>query len=224
MKPFGYLFFIFVCALSFQTSHSQTVNKPWTTSFGTSAINNPVREQEAGVGRFKTWNQNPAGFRLSAGRLIKNKLSFEGVASLNSIQENYPILDAEISEPEYPYISLDGMFKYQFSNGLNILDPYITIGGGYTWLDTIGAGTINGGVGLNIWIGHSFGFNVQSVYKHAFEDYGLKHYQHSAGIVFRFGGKDTDNDGINDTEDACPELFGSYETKGCPRYRQRWCY
>lgn len=216
MKPFGYLFFFFVCTLSFQTSHSQTVNKPWTLSFGTHAINNPVREQEAGLGRFKTWNQNPAGFRLSAGRLIKNSFSFEAVASLNSIKENYPNPDPEVLDPDYPYISLDGMFKYQFSNGLNVVDPYLTIGAGYTWLDTIGAGTINGGVGFNIWIGHSFGFNVQSVYKHAFEDYGLKHYQHSAGIIFRFGGKDTDNDGINDAEDACPELFGTFEAKGCP--------
>lgn len=216
MKPLGYLFIFIVCIITTQSSNSQTVNKPWTTSFGTNAINNPVREQEAGLGRFKTWNHNAAGFRLSAGRLIKNRLTFEGAASLNSINDNYPDPDPDVPEIDYPYISLDGMFKYQFTNGLSVLDPYATIGGGYTWLDTIGAGTVNGGVGVNIWIGNSFGFNVQSVYKHAFEEYGLKHYQHSAGIVFRFGGKDTDNDGINDSEDACPELFGTYETKGCP--------
>ena len=214
MKPLGYFLIAIVSALSFQTLYSQTINSPWTTSFGTNSINNPLREQEAGLGRFKTWNLNPAGFRLSAGRLIKKQITFEAVASLNSLQENYPT--EETLDTEYPYIALDGMFKYQFTNGLGVLDPYATIGGGYTWLDTIGAGTVNGGIGTNIWIGNSFGFNIQSVYKHAFEKYGLKHWQHSAGIIFRFGGKDTDNDGVNDDKDACPELFGTFETNGCP--------
>lgn len=214
MKPLGYFLIAIVSALSFQTLYSQTINSPWTTSFGTNSINNPLREQEAGLGRFKTWNLNPAGFRLSAGRLIKKQITFEAVASLNSLQENYPT--EETLDTEYPYIALDGMFKYQFTNGLGVLDPYATIGCGYTWLDTIGAGTVNGGIGTNIWIGNSFGFNIQSVYKHAFEKYGLKHWQHSAGIIFRFGGKDTDNDGVNDDKDACPELFGTFETNGCP--------
>jgi hypothetical protein len=30
------------------------------------------------------------------------------------------------------------------------------------------------------------------------------HFQHTAGIVFKFGGKDTDGDGIYDKDDACP--------------------
>ena len=214
MKSFGYFLIAIVSALSFQSLHSQTVNSPWTTSFGPNAINNPLRDQEAGQGRFKTWNLNAAGFRLSAGRLIKNRISFEAIASLNSLEENYPTEDTQ--NFEYPYVALDGMFKYQFTNGLNIVDPYVTIGGGYTWLDTIGAGTLNGGIGTNIWVGNSFGFNIQTTYKHAFEAYGLKHWQHSVGIVFRFGGKDTDNDGLNDDKDACPELFGTFETNGCP--------
>merc|ERR1712129_53120 len=43
-----------------------------------------------------------------------------------------------------------------------------------------------------------------------------KHFQHSAGIVFKFGGKDTDGDGIFDKEDACPEVPGLPEFNGCP--------
>ncbi|WP_290701732.1 OmpA family protein [Lacinutrix sp.] len=214
MKPFGFFLIAIALVISSQYLHSQTINSPWTTSFGPNAINNPVRDQEAGLGRFKTWNLNAAGFRLSAGRLIKDRITFEAVASLNSIEENYPTEDSK--NIEFPYVALDGMFKYQFTDGLGSIDPYTTIGAGYTWLDTIGAGTINGGIGTNIWIGNSFGFNIQSVYKHAFEDYGLQHWQHSAGIIFRFGGKDTDNDGLNDDKDACPELFGTFETNGCP--------
>lgn len=214
MKPFGYLIIAILSTLSFQTIQAQTTNNPWVTTFGPNVINNPLREQEAGLGRFKTWNLNPAGFRLSAGRLIKNRMTFEAVASLNSIEENYPTEDTKDSE--FPYVALDGMFKYLFTNSLSMLDPYATIGGGYTWLDTLGAGTVNVGIGTNVWLGNAFGINVQSTYKHAFEDYGLKHWQHSVGIVFRFGGVDTDNDGINDDKDACPELFGTFETNGCP--------
>jgi len=213
MKPLGRFILILLCVLFSHDIYSQTKNNPWLVNFGANSINIPVRDFDPD-GRFKTWNLNAAGFRLSAGRLIKNKITFEAVASLNSIEENTPSPDLE--NADFPYISLDGMFKYQFTKGLSLFDPYATIGGGYTWLDTVGAGTVNAGLGFNIWIGDRFGFNVQSVYKHAFEEYGLKHYQHSAGIVFRFGGKDTDKDGINDDVDACPDLFGIIEANGCP--------
>ncbi|AEH01763.1 OmpA family protein [Lacinutrix sp. 5H-3-7-4] len=214
MKPLGRSILILLCIILSHASFSQTKNNPWLVNFGANAINNPVRDQDLD-GRFKTWNLNAAGFRLSVGRLITNKVTFESVFSLNSIEENTPISE-ELQGVEYPYISLDGMFKYQFTKGLGLLDPYATLGGGYTWLDTIGAGTVAGGVGVNIWVGDRFGFNIQSVYKHAFKEYGLQHYQHSAGIVFRFGGKDTDGDGINDDVDACPDLFGIIEANGCP--------
>ena len=40
--------------------------------------------------------------------------------------------------------------------------------------------------------------------------------QHFVGIAFKFGGKDTDGDGIYDRADACPEVFGLKQFKGCP--------
>ena len=54
------------------------------------------------------------------------------------------------------------------------------------------------------------------MYKHAFEDYIPKHFQHSVGLVFKFGGTDTDNDGIYDQDDACPEEAGLEMFNGCP--------
>ncbi|RKW12351.1 MAG: OmpA family protein, partial [Capnocytophaga sp.] len=38
----------------------------------------------------------------------------------------------------------------------------------------------------------------------------------SAGIVIKFGAKDTDKDGIPDNKDACPEVPGLKEFNGCP--------
>jgi hypothetical protein len=34
--------------------------------------------------------------------------------------------------------------------------------------------------------------------------------------TFKFGGKDTDGDGVYDKEDACPEVAGLKEFNGCP--------
>ncbi|HWS59716.1 MAG TPA: OmpA family protein, partial [Flavobacterium sp.] len=42
------------------------------------------------------------------------------------------------------------------------------------------------------------------------------HFQHTAGLVFKFGGKDTDGDGIYDPKDACPEVAGLKQFNGCP--------
>ena len=74
------------------------------------------------------------------------------------------------------------------------------------------------GVGFNIWITEGFGLNYQVDYKHI--PAGNSDYQdfinHKVGFVFRFGSKDTDQDGIYDSKDECPEVAGLEEFKGCP--------
>jgi hypothetical protein len=42
------------------------------------------------------------------------------------------------------------------------------------------------------------------------------YFQHTAGIVSKFGNKDTDGDGIYDKDDACPEVAGLAQFNGCP--------
>ncbi|HHB52570.1 MAG TPA: OmpA family protein, partial [Saprospiraceae bacterium] len=95
-------------------------------------------------------------------------------------------------------------------------DPYATVGGGYTWLGKLGTGTFNGGLGMNFWLSKNVGINIESKYKHTFDSNIIQHFQHAAGVVIKFGGTDTDGDGIYDNEDACPEVFGLAEFKGCP--------
>ena len=116
------------------------------------------------------------------------------------------------------YYGVDGTIKYSFGERLNLstFDPYLGIGGGYTWVDDIGAGTLNGTLGFNLWFSENIGLTVQSSYKHAFEDYLSTHFQHTAGISIKFGGKDTDEDGIYDKDDACPEVWGLEAFMGCP--------
>ena len=75
---------------------------------------------------------------------------------------------------------------------------------------------MNGGIGANFWFNDNFGITLQTQYKHAFEDYGVQHFQHLAGVAIKFGGKDTDGDGIYDKDDACPEVAGLEAFNGCP--------
>jgi OOP family OmpA-OmpF porin len=84
------------------------------------------------------------------------------------------------------------------------------------------AGTTNFGPGLNIWFAENVGLTLQSTFKNSYEDSRVPnvdlgdHFQHFVGITFKFGGKDTDNDGIYDKDDSCPEVAGLKELNGCP--------
>ena len=46
--------------------------------------------------------------------------------------------------------------------------------------------------------------------------YGIKHFQHILGLQFRFGEVDTDDDGVIDEKDQCPEISGLEAFDGCP--------
>lgn len=205
-------------ALLFNTyfSTAQDTYNPWLIGIGVNAINNPITGFEGDEGQLEVWNQDPAALRLVAGRYIKSGFVFQTDITLNTVKLNNPLPD---EDKELPYISFDGIFKYNLNTNsikLDGFDPYLGIGGGYTWLNEIGAGTFNSVIGFNYWISDNFGINTQAAYKHTFKDYGIKHYQYSAGVVFRFGGEDSDNDGIFDNEDNCPREFGLIQFNGCP--------
>ena len=78
--------------------------------------------------------------------------------------------------------------------------------------------TAGAGLGFNVWFTDKFGVNYQGQYKHMlngerdYQDYFL----HSFGLVFRFGSKDTDGDGVVDKDDSCPEVAGLAQYNGCP--------
>ena len=209
MKLSGYqLVFVFYIITS--TLFAQDVTKPWFISFGANAVNNPVGNQPSNFGRFQTWNLDGSSLRFSAGRLLTPDIIFESTFSLNSVVDMYPVPNEKVS-----YAALDGAFKYRFINE-TILDPFLQVGGGYTWVDQIGSGTINSGFGTNLWLTNSFGLQIQTSYKYGVMKYGISHWQHSASIIFKLGKKDSDNDGIIDENDNCPTDFGLIEFNGCP--------
>jgi len=106
-----------ILSLSFTlTTFAQDHYSPWTASLSTNAVNNPVRKLPGEEGKFQTWNMDPAGFKLALARHLKNKISFEALVSLNSIKQEHTNRDEK-----FPYISIDGMFKYKLINNILLI-------------------------------------------------------------------------------------------------------
>ncbi len=210
MKLSGYrLVFVFFI-ITTTTLFAQDTSKPWFITLGSNAVNNPVSKKLTNYGRFQTWNLDGSSIRLSAGRLLTKKLIFESIFTLNSIIDKYPIPNQKVS-----YAGVDGIFKYRFINE-KTFDPFVQIGGGYTWVNQIGSGSLNSGFGTNLWFNNSIGLQIQTLYKQGVMKYGVSHWQHSAALIIKLGKKDTDNDGIIDDNDKCPDEFGLIEFNGCP--------
>ena len=114
--------------------------------------------------------------------------------------------------------SVDGVVKWSIASvaELGFWEPYLLVVGGYTWLDNLDSAALNGGVGMNFWFNDKVGINLESKLRQSFDAELKGHFQHSLGIIFKMGGKDTDGDGVYDKFDACPEVFGLAEFDGCP--------
>ncbi|MFB9052086.1 OmpA family protein [Formosa undariae] len=219
MKNLSRLLFAMLLVFGFSNTYAQDDNNPWAISFGVNAVdfypNGDGAPLSEGFGDeyFNTgdhWNVLPSLSTITVARTLTDGLSFGVTGSINKI-DKYG--DDEVSD--LSYYGVDGTFKYGFLQH-SVFNPFIGVGGGYTWVDEIGAGTANGTLGFNIWFTENIGLTLQSSYKHSFEDYLTSHFQHTAGIAIKFGGKDADKDGIYDKDDACPDVFGLAIFNGCP--------
>jgi OmpA-OmpF porin, OOP family len=238
MKHFNKLFaavfmFIGLC------SQAQDSNNPWAITFGTNAVDTRVsaasklEDQISQMYNVKdNWNILPSVSYINVSRNVGGNFSFGVTGSVNKIKNfvlprvtvpgDYPV----VNPGDLSYYAADGIIKYSLMNliGSKVIDPSINVGGGYTWLGDASYGNANAGLGLTLWFTEMVGLSLQSTYKHSFEDAAQRgaidnvpsHMQHFAGLTFKFGGKDTDGDGIYDKDDACPEVAGLKQFKGCP--------
>ncbi|MDF4220376.1 OmpA family protein [Maribacter sp. M208] len=216
MKHLSKLLAVALLVVGINSIQAQDENNPWQVQFGVNAIDvYPTSDVSSFGNEFFNvndhWNILPSISYIGVSKSIGDGFSVGARGSLNKISKL-----GDTSVDDLSHYAIDGTIKYDLIKRQTVIDPFVEIGGGYTWVDEIGAGTVNGGLGLNIWFTENLGLTLQSSYKHAFEDYGVKHFQHLAGISVKFGGTDTDGDGIYDKDDACPEVAGLEAFNGCP--------
>ena len=228
------------------TSHAQDSNNPWAISFGVNAVDTKT---SAGGGNnwldrhfsqpFATkdnWNVLPSVSYLSVSKYVGDNFSFGISGSVNKINKAVYFAPTAAGHDSRGYIvtnpgdlmyyGIDATVKYSFMNLIKskIIDPSLTLGGGYVFLGKDSYGTVNPGAGLTLWLSETVGLELATKYKKSFGDrvdyYGVidspSHFQHTLGLIFKFGGKDTDGDGIYDKDDACPEVAGLKQFNGCP--------
>jgi outer membrane protein OmpA-like peptidoglycan-associated protein len=237
MKHLNKLFAALLLVAAFSTQ-AQDSNNKWAISFGANAVDggrvSAASKVEDQFSQYfdakKYWNILPSVSTLTVSRYVGDNFSFGVTGSVNKINK---LVGERFTEPgDYPvvnpgdlnYYSADAVVKYSLMNLLKskVIDPSAHIGGGYTWFGDASAGTINGGLGLTLWFTEQVGLTWASTYKHSFDDTRNPnfdvptHLQHAAGLVFKFGAKDTDGDGIYDKDDTCPEVAGLKQFNGCP--------
>lgn len=209
--------------IGFNNVNAQDANNPWELGIGINSVD--FYPTNSGLSGHGTWfdefinttnhyNTTSSISKLSVARYLADGFSFEMAGTLNQISK---VGDNSISGETY--FGLGGAVKYDLNNVVgesSWFNPYATVGGGYVWMGKFGASTFNGGLGINLWFSDYVGLNLETKYKHTFESNIAQHFQHSIGVVVKFGGIDTDGDGVYDKFDACPEVFGLAEYQGCP--------
>ena len=203
---------------------AQDENSKWAIGFGINAVDIRTPHQFGDFlkdwGGTKDLNILPAVTKLSVARYIGAGFSAEIEGSLNKIKEGF---DGYSEDKSFWSANLQAKYALRrlFTTESGWFDPYIKVGGGYTayesrFDDKEGGFKALAGGGINFWFTDHLGLNLQTGYHHGFQKNGTDYFQHSAGIVIKFGSKDTDKDGIPDNKDACPEVAGLKEFNGCP--------
>ena len=234
--------FIAVMMVMALSSHAQNDNNPWALSFGVNAVDTKT---SGGGGKnwldqhfsqmfnvSENWNILPSVSYLSVARSVGDNFSVGLQGSINKIDKmvnfdptapNRNGAGYVVTNPgNLMYYGIDASVKYSFMSMIKskVIDPSLSLGGGYTFLGDSSFGTVNPGAGLTFWFTENVGLALGTSYKIAYgsnTDSNVRsHFQHTAGITFQFGGKDTDGDGIYDKEDACPEVAGLKQFNGCP--------
>tara|TARA_B100000767_G_C19777545_1_gene543593 strand:+ start:4057 stop:5376 length:1320 start_codon:yes stop_codon:yes gene_type:complete len=205
--------------LSFTSINAQDTSNPWLVSVGFNAVglqgdltgSTPLSESD-----YKSMSFGVPS--LSVFRSIYGGLSLGAQISFNSLKSESSSSDAKFS-------TIEGAVKYGFARDSKV-SPFLKAGFGRT---SFGIGSENGfnaainatdtyfgGVGLSFKLGDRFGAFLETSYRSTQDAPKGNYFQHVFGVALKFGGVDTDGDGVYDKSDECPDIPGLEEFAGCP--------
>lgn len=206
----------FVLFFAFSHLHAQDEDNPWVISLGVNAVDTyPTNTIEfVEVQDFynpENFNFVPSLNTLSVNRHITERFSMISRFSFNRLTK---IGDSQVSG--LSYASFDLAVRNSLAKKGAKFTPFTEVGGGQQWLDDDNSFVFSLGLGLDYWFNDNIGLTYQANYREVVETGGIDHFQHQVGLNLKFGGIDTDGDGVYDKNDSCPEVPGLEEFDGCP--------
>ncbi len=226
------------------TVFAQTTNNPWLIGVGAHGVNHKAAGGKVGD-VFKTTFGNgdngelysinnftivPPLSHLTVARNLMKGLVLDWQTSVGNVDNKRIGMGKE-------FMLMTGLGLQGKLNALwneeSWFDPYLRVGANYLRHDYTGfAGAVDGdgknvganhfalatGLGSNFWLTKNFGLGIQGDYVSTPGNKSdlTNFFQASASLLFRFGNRDRDKDGILDKDDACPDEAGLAELQGCP--------
>lgn len=217
MKKLVLLFAMVVVASSM---NAQTSDDPWWIDINYSNNKFSYRYYES---LFDFGDLDNSGFRVGVDRYLNSSLDVEFGTSYGKLSHE-DIFEANVFD-------VDLRLVYKLANGYLLKEeskvaPFVFAGYGVTSFSNIRGfytqfedglrSHMPLGAGLEFKVTEGASIEAMASYKKSIEQ-APNYMQYTVGVSFSLGGKrDSDGDGILDKEDACPNVAGPAENKGCP--------
>jgi len=201
MKNSSKILLLLLVTIGYTNMYSQDSTNPWQFSFGVSAVDLNADTETQFADFFNVdedWNVSSGLSMFTLSKYLGDNLSLGLSGSVNSISN---FADDHQFLNEVSYFAGDLMLKYSLSEVLNceVMEPYVGIGVGNTWMDSQSWMTTNGSLGMNYWFSDVWGLTTQVDYKMNMSENGRGTtimldeggtMRYSLGLSVKFGGKD----------------------------------
>lgn len=195
MKNFSKLVLAILITFNYANVYSQDENNPWQFSFGINAIDLNADEFFAVD---ENWNVSSGLSMFTLSKYLGDNISLGISGSVNSISK---FSDGAEFINDATYFAGDMILKYSLAEALNCenMEPFIGLGLGKTWMDSLSFMTSNASLGMNYWFSDVWGLTAQADYKLNMSENGRGNtvmldegetMRYSLGFTVKFGGKD----------------------------------